>query len=55
MLEDDQTKDVSLHDDTSTVSSPKPITTTVDGGKRRLDVSASITGVEIPVDVRTRR
>lgn len=44
MLVDDQTKDVSLHGNDSSVSSPKPISYTEGGGKRRLDVNTTVTG-----------
>ena len=43
-LPDDQTKNVAIHDDTSTETTPKPVTTTIDGAKRRLDVNANIQG-----------
>lgn len=43
-LGDDETKDVCLHDNDSTSTDPKPVTTTEDGSKRRLDVSADIVG-----------
>ena len=43
-LPDDQTKNTSIHDDTSTEAVPKPVTTTVDGSKRRLDVTSTVTG-----------
>jgi hypothetical protein len=43
-LPDDENKNVALHDDTSSSTDLKPISTTVDGPKRRLDVDASITG-----------
>ena len=42
-LGDDETKDVALHDNASTSTTPLPVTTTLDGSKRRLDVDASIT------------
>jgi len=43
-IPDDETKNVSIHDDTSTFASPKPVTTTLDGAKRRLDVTSTVTG-----------
>jgi hypothetical protein len=43
-LPDDETKDVAIHDNASTSTTPLPVTTTVAGAKRRLDVDAQITG-----------
>ena len=44
MLQDDQTKDVSIHDNASTLATPLPVTTTLDGSKRRLDVATIVEG-----------
>jgi len=58
MLEDDQTKDVSLHDDTSTAADPKPISSDLDpgDGKRKLYVfaNATISGDESPTKYQQR-
>ena len=49
-IADDQTKDVALHANDSTSNSPKPITSTFDGVKRRLDVAAEVTIPTAPTD-----
>lgn len=44
MLQDDQTKDVAIHDNASSSTTPLPVTTTLDGVKRRLDTTSQIIG-----------
>ena len=43
-LPDDQTIDVAIHDNASSSTTPLPVTTTLNGARRELDVSAQIVG-----------
>jgi len=52
-LSDDQTKNVAIHDDASTLTNPLPVFTVFTDGIRRLQVNATISGVDVEVDVRS--
>ena len=55
MLEDDETKDVAIHDNASTSSTPLPVNTILDGSVRRLAVDATISADESPTKYQIRQ